>query len=80
MKFNVDEKLFNLEQVNPIEGWSYGNYEYALQVIDAANEVIDSIDREELAKFLALKHDQEDEEAQVLILVPSTFSYPIIHF
>ncbi|XP_027359339.1 tripeptidyl-peptidase 2-like isoform X3 [Abrus precatorius] len=32
------------------------------EVIDAANEVIDSIDREELAKFFALKNDPEDEE------------------
>ncbi|KAG5004989.1 hypothetical protein JHK86_029128 [Glycine max] len=34
------------------------------EVIDAANEVIDSIDREELAKFFALKNDPEDEEAE----------------
>ncbi|MED6151045.1 tripeptidyl-peptidase II Tpp2 [Stylosanthes scabra] len=34
------------------------------QVIDAANEVIDSIETEKLAKFLALKHDQDDEEAE----------------
>ncbi|KAK7279941.1 hypothetical protein RJT34_25002 [Clitoria ternatea] len=36
------------------------------EVIDAANEVIDSIDREELAKFFALKNDPEDEEAEKL--------------
>ncbi|KAK7343691.1 hypothetical protein VNO77_12634 [Canavalia gladiata] len=34
------------------------------EVIDAANEVIDSIDREELAKFFALKNYPEDEEAE----------------
>lgn len=39
----------------------------ALQIIEAANEVIDSIDKEELAKFFALKSDPEDEEAEVCI-------------
>ncbi|RYQ94046.1 hypothetical protein Ahy_B09g100248 isoform A [Arachis hypogaea] len=34
------------------------------EVIDAANAVIDSIETEELAKFLALKHDQDDDEAE----------------
>lgn len=34
------------------------------EVIDAANEVIDSIDRDELAKFFSLKSDPEDEEAE----------------
>ncbi|OMO97822.1 hypothetical protein COLO4_14332 [Corchorus olitorius] len=34
------------------------------EVIEAANEVIDSIDREELAKFFSLKSDPEDEEAE----------------
>ncbi|KAK7315056.1 hypothetical protein VNO77_33588 [Canavalia gladiata] len=34
------------------------------EVIDAANEVICSVDREELAKFFALKSDSEDEEAE----------------
>ncbi|XP_057424626.1 tripeptidyl-peptidase 2-like isoform X1 [Lotus japonicus] len=34
------------------------------EVIDAANEVIDSIDREELARFFALKNDPEDEDAE----------------
>lgn len=42
-----------------------------MQVIDAANEVIDSIDREELARFFALKNDPEDEDAEVLIPVPN---------
>jgi len=37
-----------------------------MQIINAANEVIDSIDREELAKKIALKSDLDDEEAQVL--------------
>ncbi|XP_027363708.1 tripeptidyl-peptidase 2-like isoform X2 [Abrus precatorius] len=39
-------------------------FHHAEEVIDAANEVIDSIDREELAKFFALKNDPEDEEAE----------------
>ncbi|MBA0553915.1 hypothetical protein Golob_013054 [Gossypium lobatum] len=34
------------------------------EVIDAANEVIDSIDRDELEKFFSLKSDPEDEEAE----------------
>ncbi|KAF7813180.1 tripeptidyl-peptidase 2-like isoform X1 [Senna tora] len=34
------------------------------EIIDAANEVIDSVDREELAKFFALKNDPEDDEAE----------------
>ncbi|KRH38464.1 hypothetical protein GLYMA_09G137200v4 [Glycine max] len=34
------------------------------EVVGAANEVINSIDREELAKFFALKNDPEDEEAE----------------
>jgi tripeptidyl-peptidase-2 len=40
-----------------------------LQVIDAANEVVDSIDRDELAKFYSLKSDPEDEEAEVCIIL-----------
>jgi len=38
-------------------------------VIGAADEVIDSIDKEELAKFFALKNDPEEEEAEVHNLV-----------
>ncbi|XP_057988709.1 tripeptidyl-peptidase 2 isoform X2 [Hevea brasiliensis] len=34
------------------------------EIIRAANEVIDSIDRDELAKFFSLKSDPEDEEAE----------------
>ncbi|XP_027923096.1 tripeptidyl-peptidase 2-like isoform X1 [Vigna unguiculata] len=34
------------------------------EVIGAADEVIDSIDKEELAKFFALKNDPEEEEAE----------------
>ncbi|TQD86599.1 hypothetical protein C1H46_027865 [Malus baccata] len=34
------------------------------EVIDAANEVVDSIDRDELAKFFALRSDPDDEEAE----------------
>jgi tripeptidyl-peptidase-2 len=40
-----------------------------LQVIDAANEVIGSIDKDELAKAFSLKTDPEDEEAEVCILL-----------
>lgn len=36
-----------------------------LQVVDAANDVIDSIDRDELAKYFSLKRDPEDDEAEV---------------
>ncbi|KAJ8771482.1 hypothetical protein K2173_026659 [Erythroxylum novogranatense] len=36
----------------------------AEEVIDVANDVIDSIDRDELAKFLSQKSDPEDEEAK----------------
>ncbi|KAG8652896.1 tripeptidyl-peptidase 2 isoform X2 [Manihot esculenta] len=38
-----------------------GHYE---DIIRAANEVIDSIDRDELAKYFSLKSDPEDEEAE----------------
>ncbi|GAB2222014.1 hypothetical protein Drorol1_Dr00013211 [Drosera rotundifolia] len=34
------------------------------QIIDAANEVVDSIDTEELAKYVADKSDPEDDEAE----------------
>ncbi|WKA07238.1 hypothetical protein VitviT2T_025087 [Vitis vinifera] len=34
------------------------------EVIDAANEVVCSIDRDELAKYFSLKSDPEDEEAE----------------
>lgn len=50
-----------------------------MQIINAANEVIDSIDREELAKIFALKSDLDDEEAQVLntfhvlLVIPVTY-------
>ncbi|KAL5567987.1 hypothetical protein UlMin_024562 [Ulmus minor] len=36
------------------------------KVIDAANEVVGSIDREELAKFFAMKSEPEEEEAENL--------------
>lgn len=45
--------------------WSDSSASVALQVIDAANEVVDSIDRDELAKFFSLRTDPEDEEAEV---------------
>lgn len=34
------------------------------EVINAANEVIESIDKEELAKFFSVKNDPEDDEAE----------------
>ncbi|THU55160.1 hypothetical protein C4D60_Mb11t03630 [Musa balbisiana] len=34
------------------------------RIIDAANEVIESIDQEELLKYLSIKSDPEDEEAE----------------
>ncbi|XAR53659.1 Tripeptidyl-peptidase II [Bertholletia excelsa] len=34
------------------------------EIINAADEVINSIDRDELAKYFALKNDPEDEEAE----------------
>ncbi|KAJ8771388.1 hypothetical protein K2173_026565 [Erythroxylum novogranatense] len=47
---------------------SRGNVEdkirQAEEVIDVANEVIDSIDRDDLTKFLSQKSDPEDEEAE----------------
>jgi hypothetical protein len=48
-------------------------------VIDAANDVINSIDREELARFFALKNDPEDEDAEVLFLVPKTCNCVVIY-
>jgi len=41
-----------------------------VQVIAAADEVVGSIDKEELAKYLSLNSDPEDEEAQVTIVLP----------
>ncbi|GAB4858273.1 tripeptidyl-peptidase II Tpp2 [Ancistrocladus abbreviatus] len=37
---------------------------YYKQVINAANEVVDSVDRDELAKYLSQKSDPEDDEAE----------------
>ncbi|KAF3340242.1 tripeptidyl-peptidase 2 [Carex littledalei] len=42
----------------------HGKHSHYQEVIAAADEVIDSIDREELAKCLSLKPDPDDEEAQ----------------
>lgn len=46
----------------------------AVQVISAANEVVDSIDRDELAKYFGIKSEPEDEEAEVCILYSSSLS------
>ncbi|OVA01192.1 Peptidase S8/S53 domain [Macleaya cordata] len=37
---------------------------YNKEVIDAANEVVDSIDKDELAKYFSVKSDPEDDEAE----------------
>lgn len=42
-------------------------YNSTFQVIGAANEVVDSVDRDELEKFILLKIDPEDEEEEVCI-------------
>ena len=39
----------------------------SLQVIETANEVIDSVDQDELAIFFSKKSDPEDEEVEVCI-------------
>ena len=44
-----------------------------LPVIDAANEVVCSIDRDELAKYFSLKSDPEDGEAEVCFFVTTFF-------
>lgn len=36
-----------------------------VQIIDAANEVVGSVDVDELARFLLQKSEPEDEEAEV---------------
>ena len=41
-----------------------------MHVIDASSYLIDSIHKEELAKYFAIKSDLEDQDAKVLILVP----------
>lgn len=43
------------------EGWLF----FLSQIINAANEVIDSIDKEELAKYFSVKFDPEEDEAEV---------------
>lgn len=45
-----------------------------LQIIDAADEVVDSVDKDELAKYFSVKNDPEDEGAEVRIYVASCFS------
>lgn len=37
------------------------------QIIAAADEVVESIDRDELARFLSIKGDPEEEEFEVLV-------------
>lgn len=36
------------------------------EIIDAADEVVDSVDKDELAKYFSVKNDPEDEEAEQL--------------
>ena len=38
------------------------------QIIAAADEVVESIDRDELAKFLSINCDPEEEEFKVIAL------------
>lgn len=40
---------------------------YILQIVGAADEVIGSIDTDELAKYFSLKSDPDDEGAEVSI-------------
>lgn len=49
---------------------------YFSQVIDAANEVVDSIDRDELARYFALKNDPEDEDVEVMHFYYNGVDYP----
>lgn len=39
-----------------------------VQIITSAEEVIDSIDRDELARYFSLKSDPDDEGAEVGLL------------
>lgn len=45
------------------------------QVTDAADEVVESIDRDELAKYFSLKCDAEDDAAEVSIEFLAVFSH-----
>jgi len=36
------------------------------EIINAANDVIESIDKDELARWISIKHDPEDEEAETV--------------
>jgi len=49
---------------------------YSCQVIDAANEVIDNIDKDELAKYFSMKSESEDEDAAVCIYFISYRFHP----
>lgn len=44
-----------------------------LQIIDAADEVADSVDKDELAKYFSVKSDPEDEGGEVCIYVANCF-------
>lgn len=48
---------------------------WLMQIVAAANEVIGSIDTEQLAKYLSLKSDPEDEGAEVSINMLPDFIY-----
>ena len=45
-----------------------------LQIIEAADEVVDSVDTDELMKYFAFKNDPEDEGAEVCIYVACCYS------
>lgn len=38
-----------------------------LQIIDAADEVVDSVDKDEITKYFSVKSDPEDEGGEVCI-------------
>jgi len=51
-----------------------------LQIIEAANEVVRSVDVDELARFLLDKTEPEDDEAEVCYYITYCVSYNVIFF
>ncbi|CAA6655602.1 unnamed protein product [Spirodela intermedia] len=69
--FILDMNCFNLRilECNILCSLKYGFTEYKQSsliylIINAANDVIDSIDKEELAKYFSVKFDPEEDEAE----------------
>ncbi|KAB1210686.1 Tripeptidyl-peptidase 2 [Morella rubra] len=56
--------LSSLKQDNEEDRLEWKKLSSSLKVIDAANEVIDSIDKDQLSQFFSLKSDPDDEEAE----------------